>query len=389
MTFTKIKTGLMLLVIIASQVFVSCRDDNIVAYPMSDDTGHKTVTEYIGLYVLNEGNMGANKCTLDYLDLATGVYTRNIFPSRNPSQVMELGDVGNDIKIYGSSLWMVVNMSNKVEVADALTAVSRGHVDIPNCRFVAFHEGYAYVSSYVGEINKESVLGGVFKVDTTSLQIVDKVTVGYQPEELTVVGGKLYVANSGGYQALQGKGYDNTVSVIDLATFTKERDIHVAPNLSLLRSDSHGRLWVASRGNYAEMPSRLYRLEKNAAGQMALADSIDTPVSGMAMKGDSIYFFGTTYDAQYRPVSSFGIIDVNACKVVNANCITPPADNPIKTAYGIIVHPATGDIYVMDATNYVSSGKLYCFGSDGQYKWVTWTGDIPGHAVLLSKTKQQ
>ncbi len=380
---------ILLLTLVTLAAITSCRDDDIVAYPISDDTGHKTKTEYIGLYVLNEGNMGSNKCTLDYLDLATGVYTRNIFPSRNPNQVMELGDVGNDIKIHGSSLWIVVNMSNKVEVADALTAVSRGHVDIPNCRFVTFHEGYAYVSSYVGEINKESVLGGVFKVDTATLKVVGKVTVGYQPEELAVSDGKLYVANSGGYQALQGKGYDNTVSVIDLATFTKERDIKVAPNLSLIRTDNHGRLWVASRGDYGEAPSRLYRLEKNSSGQMALADSIDTPVSGMAVQGDSIFFYGNTYNAQYQPVSTFGIINTNSCKVVNNNIITPPADNPIKTAYGIMVHPVTGDIYVMDATNYVSSGKLYCFGRDGKYKWVTWTGDIPGHAVFLSKTEKR
>ena len=383
------KRQALLLTLLTSLVFTSCRDDDVVAYPISNDTGHQTKTEYIGLYVLNEGNMGSNKCTLDYLDLATGVYTRNIFPSRNPGQVMELGDVGNDIKIYGSSLWMVVNMSNKVEVADALTAVSRGHVNIPNCRFLAFHEGYAYISSYVGEINKESVLGGVFKVDTASLQVVGKVTVGYQPEELAVSGGKLYVANSGGYQALQGKGYDHTVSVIDLSTFTKERDIHVAPNLSLLRADRHGRLWVTSRGNYADSPSRLYCLEKNTSGEMALADSIDIPVSGMTLQGDSLYYYGTSYDAQWQPTSTFGIINTNTRKVMNDHLIMPPADNPIKTAYNILVHPVTGDIYVMDATNYVSSGKLYCFGQGGDFKWVTWTGDIPGHGVFLSKTTKR
>ena len=169
----------------------SCRDDNIVVYPTHTDTGDIIGGDYVGMYVLNEGNMGSNKCTLDYLDFETGTYHRNIYPSRNPNQVMELGDVGNDIKIYGSSLWMVVNMSNKVEVAHAATAVSRGHVDIPNCRYVAFAGGYAYVSAYVGEISSESVLGGVYKVDTTTLQVVGKVTVGYQPDELVVSGGKI------------------------------------------------------------------------------------------------------------------------------------------------------------------------------------------------------
>lgn len=363
----------------------SCRNEDIVAYPIEDNTGEKVITEYLGLYMLNEGNMGSNKCTLDYLDLATGVYTRNIYPSRNPNQVMELGDVGNDIKIYGNSLWMVINMSNKVEVANAMTAVSRGHVDIPNCRYVTFDGGYAYVSSYVGEIGAESVVGGVYKVDTTSLQVVSKVNVGYQPDELVVNDGKLYVANSGGYEALQGRGYDRRVSVIDLATFRHEYDIDVAPNLSLIRADQYGRLWVASRGNYGNYPPRLYLLEKNAAGKMVRSDSIDTSVSGMCFEGDSIYYYGTTTGSNHKPVNTFGIIDIAKKEIVNTHLITEPEDNAIKTAYGILVHPITHDIYIADATNYVSSGKLYCFDREGNFKWFTWTGDIPGHACFLKR----
>ena len=363
----------------------ACRDENIVVYPTAHETGDQTDSEYAGMYVLNEGNMGSNKCTLDYLDLSTGTYTRNIYPSRNPNQVMELGDVGNDIKIYGSSLWMVVNMSNKVEVAHAATAVSRGHVDIPNCRNIAFANGYAYVSSYVGKVNGESVLGGVYKVDTTTLQVMGKVTVGYQPDELAVVGSKLYVANSGGYQAVQGHGYDRRVSVIDLAIFTHERDIDVAPNLSLLRADRYGQLWVASRGDYKGIPSRLYLLKHNAAGQMAKADSIDIPVGGMYIEGDSIYYYGASFDHSGQQVKSFGIINIRQKKVVDSQPLQEPTDNPIRTPYGIIVHPISHDIYVMDATNYVSSGKLYCFDRHGKWKWTTWTGDIPAHAVLVPR----
>ena len=375
---------LLLLIAVCAAIMASCRDDDIVVYPTTNDTGHRDSTQYYGLYVLNEGNMGSNKCTLDFLDLTTGIYSRNIYPSRNPSQVMELGDVGNDIKIYGSSLWMVVNMSNKVEVADARTAVSRGHADIPNCRCIAFDGAYAYVSSYVGEIGSESVLGGVYKVDTATLEVTAKVTVGYQPDELAVIGGKLYVANSGGYQVINGKPYDRRVSVIDLKTFTKERDIDVAPNLSLIRPDKHGRLWVASRGDGKAYPSRLYMLEPDANGQMALTDSIDTPVGGMCIAGDSLFFYSSSAHTQGGQNSTFGLVDLTTLTITNRQPIMPPAESPIKTPYGIIVNPSTRDIYVMDATNYVSSGKLYCFSKDGRFKWVTWTGDIPGHACFLS-----
>ena len=358
----------------------SCRNDVMVVPPMEIETGDvQTIDEYVGMYVLCEGNMGSNKATLDYLDLQTGVYSRNIYPSRNPSTVMELGDVGNDAKIYGSRLWLVINCSNKVEVADAATAVSLGHVDIPNCRFVAFHEGYAYVTSYVGKVGGASVIGSVYKVDTLSLKVVGQVEVGYQPDELAVAGDRLYVANSGGYNVLQGLDYDNRVSVIDLKTFQVIKHIDVAPNLFRIRADRYGRLWVASRGDYMTWPSRLYLLQDDA-----VCDSIDTPVSDMAFRGDSLVFYGAQTDVFTGKISvGYGIIDIGSREIISRRLMEYPS--VVETPYGIMVHPQTGDIYVMDATNYVSSGRLFCFDTNGQLKWQTWTGDIPGHAVFVRK----
>lgn len=187
------------------------------------NTGGKVVkSEIVGMYLLNEGNMGSNKSTLDYLDLSgnepTVHYLRNIYSERNPNTVMMLGDVGNDIQIYGSRLWLVINCSNKVEVAQSSNAVRIGKVDIPNCRYVTFSDRYAYVSSYVGAVYSTSTspLGSVYKVDTLSLAKVDSCSVGYQPEEMAIIGDKLYVANSGGYQGMTGQGYESTLSVIDL-----------------------------------------------------------------------------------------------------------------------------------------------------------------------------
>lgn len=364
----------LLLLILSAILLTGCRDDAEVILPENYGTGETAPTEYLGMYLLNEGNMGSNKATLDYLDLKTGIYLRNIYPSRNPNQVKELGDVGNDIKTYGSKLWMVINCSNKVEVADTKTTVSRGHIDIPNCRYLAFHDGYAYVSSYVGPVNGTSVLGEVYKVDTASLSVVAKCTVGYQPEEMAVMGGKLYVANSGGYSAMQGQGYDNTVDVIDLSTFQRIKRIAVAPNLHHIRKDRYGSLWVTSRGDYGNTPSRLYQLYNDEVAGM-----IDTPVSDFTLRGDSLIYYGYANNK-----ASYGIIDLKSNSIVNSHFIKQPANNNIQIPYGIIADPYSGNVYIMDATNYVSSGKLYCFDKDGNYKWNTWTGDIPGHACFVS-----
>ena len=368
-----------------------CRTDDTIIYAEEEDIGKKTVaSEVIGMYVLNEGNMGSNKCTLDFLDLSDTIihYQRNIYSERNPNEVKELGDVGNDIQIYGSRLWMVINCSNKVEVCRAKDAVKIGKVDIPNCRYVTFDGGYAYVSSYVGPVavGSNAPRGRVYKVDTLTLQKVDSVVVGYQPEEMVVVGGKLYVANSGGYIAPQ---YDRTISVIDLATMSEERQIDVAVNLHRLRLDRYGQLWVSSRGNSRDVPSKLYWLKTDTQGQMQVAGHIDIPVSDMCIVGDSLYFYGADYNAvTYDVTSAQGIIDVQRHALVNDVLSNAPEYQKIRQLYGIIVHPRHRDFYLMDAKNYVSSGELLHFNADGTFDYKVRTGDIPGHAAFLLKVKK-
>ena len=370
---------------------VGCRTDDYIVYMEDEDTGAKTeATEVLGMYVLNEGNMGSNKCTLDFLDLSgeTAHYLRNIYAERNPNEVKELGDVGNDAQIYGSKLWLVINCSNKVEVLGAKDAVKQGKIDVPNCRSVAFHQGYAYVSSYVGPVNvsQDAPLGQVYKIDTLTLRTVAQVTVGYQPEELAVIGDKLYVANSGGYMV---PDYDHTVSVIDLNTFTEERKIDVAPNLHRCRADRYGQLWVSSRGDYYGEPSRLCWLQQDASGQLQRMGRIDVVVSDMCIVGDSLYYMGMQFNYEtMKNERMLGIINVATHEVVNRQLTTAKEAEAIIQPYGIIVNPNGRDFYLMDAKNYVSSGDLLHFHQDGTFDYKVRTGDIPAHAVFLTKPKK-
>jgi DNA-binding beta-propeller fold protein YncE len=327
--------------------------------------------------------MGSNKSTLDYYDYETGEYNRNIFAFANPSVPKELGDVGNDLQIYGSKLYAVINCSNKVEVMDKHTATRLGQIDIPNCRYIRFHEGYAYVTSYAGpvELNPNyEQRGYVAKVDTATFQVLDRCLVGFQPDELAVVGNKIYVANSGGYMF---PNYENTVSVIDIPSFVETKRIEVARNLHRLRADQRGNLWVTSRGDYYTQASRLYYIDLKTETP---ADSLDIAVSNFHLDGDSLYLYCTAWS--YISMSNevtYGIVDVARKEVVTRNFITDGTEQQIKIPYGIMVNPITKEIYVTDAKNYVSPGTLYCFDKEGKQKWNVRTGDIPAHFVLLEE----
>ena len=375
----------------------ACRQD-VMIVPMEDiDTGGKTQkSEIIGMYLLNEGNMGSNKSTLDYLDLSgndsTVHYYRNIYSERNPSTVMSLGDVGNDCQIYGSRLWLVINCSNKVEVARAEDAVKVGKVDVPNCRYVTFKDQFAYVSSYVGSVysGSSSPLGSVYKVDTLSLEKVDSCSVGYQPEEMAIIGNKLYVANSGGYQGMTGQGYESTVSVIDLGTMQETEKITVAPNLHHVKADKYNQLWVTARGNYMDEEGSIYWLEQDGNGQMKVGGHLEQPVSDLCIVGDSLYFYGSQWsEITMSNTVTYGIIDVRTHQIISTSLSSAPEISKIRMPYGIIVNPIHKDFYLMDAKNYVSSGELLHFLSDGTFDWKVKTGDIPAHAAFLFKPQEK
>ena len=359
---------------------VACREPEDIDPSDNTDVGGGDSGDIAGFFLLNEGNMGSNKCTLDYYDYTSGIYSKNIYAERNPGVVQELGDVGNDLAIYGSKLWAVVNCSNLVEVMDVTTARHIGQISIPNCRSIVFKDGYAYVSSYAGpvEIDPNYRLGYVAKIDTATLDIMGTCTVGYQPEEMAIAGNKLYVANSGGYRV---PDYDHTVSVIDLSSFQEIKKIDVAPNLHRMELDKYGNIWVSSRGDYYDIPSMVFLIStKNdeVIEQMELLACTD-----MTLCGDSLYVYSNawSYFTQTSDVN-YAIVDVKTHEVLTRHFITDGTEQQFQNPYGIAVNPNTREIFVTDARDYVTPGKVYCFSPDGRLKWSANTGDIPSRIVF-------
>lgn len=359
-----------------------CRDDDVIFIPEEVDVSHPEYTSIRGFYLLNEGNMGSNKSTLDYYDYTAGRYTRNIYGNANPSVPKEMGDVGNDIGIYGSKLYCVINCSNKVEVMDCDNCHRIGQIDIPNCRFIKFYGGYAYVTSYAGPVKIDpdyKQRGYVAKIDTATLQVVDTCVVGYQPDQLEIAGGKIYVANSGGYMV---PNYENTLSVIDLATFREEERIPIAINLLGVVADRRGVLWVTSRGDYYNTLSDIYAYDTR---KRRIVKRMDCRASNSWLDGDSLYVISSewSYIAGGNAKPRYQIINVLTMEVVDTCFITDGTGDLINMPYGVAVNPFTKDIMVTDAKDYVSPGRLYCFGRDGRMKWNVRTGDIPAHFVFL------
>ncbi len=370
----------------------SCRGDEIIfpaeyeVLPIeSRELTSFAPNEPIGMYLLNEGNMGSNKATIDYLDFSKGIYIRNIYGERNPNVIKELGDVGNDIQVYGNRLYAVINCSHKVEVMDLHTCRRIGQIDIPNCRYIRFHGDKAYISSYVGpvSIDPNAQLGAIFEVDTATLRITRQVTVGYQPEEFEIIGNYLYVANSGGYRA---PDYDSTLSVVDLTDFRQVQKIPVCINPHRVRKDQYNRLWITSRGDHKDVQPQLTCFSPITNSLLPIAQA--PAVSEMVLLGDSMYYYGAHWNDEIMSNQiTYGVFNIHDTtpeeQGVGSSLITDGTEKNIKIPYGIQVNPYNGDIYITDAKNYVSSGQLHCHSCEGKRKWSVRTGDIPAHMCFV------
>ncbi len=366
-----------LILALAVAVLCSCRNDDWYYGATVTELGERSEA-FRGMFLLNEGNMGSNKCTIDYFDYTSGQYKRNIFGESNPDVVMELGDGGNDVGVYGGKVYVVVNQSNLVEVMDASTFRHIAQISIPNGRCLAFCGGRVYVSSYAGASygDPEFRKGYVAEIDTFSLEVVDTCGVGYQPEEMAVYGNKLYVANSGGYCY---PDYDSTVTVIDLTAFKVAKTIDVAVNLHRMEVDrERGLVFVSSRGDYYDIPSTVSVIDAQTDQVIMRMD--DLPCADMALCGDSLYVYSTEFSYEtYATVVRYAIYDIARQRVVTRNFITDGTEGQIVYPYGLTVNPADGDIYIADAKDFMTPGTLFCYDRSGKLRWSVMTGDLPGH----------
>lgn len=330
-----------------------------------------------GFYLLNEGNMGSNKASLDYFNPMEGTYFQNIYGSVNPGATLGLGDVGNDLKVYGGKLYVVVNGSNKVEILDKYTAIKLGQLNIDNCRSIVFNGSKAYVSSYNGYV---AVFDTAQKFNGKGVGVIEnQIKVGREPEGMSIIGDTLYVANSGGYSPPL---YDNTLSVIDLKKEMEVRKIKVGINLNQVNKDGYGHLWVSSRGNYEDIDPSLFVLDVQKG---SVTRQMNIQAGSFIIRDSLLYYFSAPYEKEsQKPISiTYGVLNTALLQKSDKHFISDAAIRKIKLPYALALDPLTGEILLTDAGDHISPGNLYWLNNAGDIQWQVMTGEIPGHIAFI------
>ena len=380
-----------LLLLCGALVFCACRKDPVPEPPAKDAdlTGEKVDVSVLPesvkkVFVLNEGGMGSNNASLDFLRISDGNYITGAFKKMNPSVEAGLGDVGNDIAVHGDEVWIVVNNSGLVEVISAKDETEIATIQVPTPRNIAFDDKYAYVTSWAGAYASwtspedfKNPKGQVYKIDLSTKKVAGTVEVGYQPEGIAYYDGKLYVANSGGVssQLPPNYAYDNTVSVIDAKSFKVTQTVEVQVNLKNVFADGKGNIYVTTLGNYGDVHSGLYRIVFSAASSVEVSKVADY-VSVSSLCGDTVYCIGT--DTEFDWTATSHAYKAWSCR---GGVRTDLSLNVSATAlYGLYALDSD-TFFVSDAGDYFNPGSVSCYDK-GTKLWSVNAGVCPGHFAV-------
>ena len=316
------------------------------------------------LYFLNSGNMGNNNATLTMYDPETGESDPDYFMTQNGRG---LGDTAQDIIVYGEKMYIAVYGESTIEVTDLRAKSIKQIRTEGQPRYMVADGGKVYVTYYNGY---------VARLDTASLEVEATVPVGRNPEQLAIANNKIYVANSGGMDASTDVGYDKTVSVIDIPSFTETKKLDVVLNPGRVQVDDQGYVYVVSIGNYGDIPNTLQRIDSRT-DEVSVLEACPNATE-MAYLDGVLYTYYSQYDANWNTTNTFISYDTNTGAVEE----WIKDGTTIAKPYGLC--SAGGNVYVSES-DFTSTGSIYGFDAAGRLILSAEAGLNPMKVVLAQK----
>lgn len=182
------------------------------------------VREQHGVYVLCEGLWGYDNATLARIELPSG----RVIPDVLQGTGQKLGDVGNDMKLLGDTLYVVVSGSRSIECFRASTAQWIGRIRLQHNLYprqlCLVNDTLGLVTDLYGD--------AVTAIHLRRLQELPlRYPVGPAPEGIACYGELLFVANSGygDFRAQEPKA--GSISVLSLRQGAEIATLPAGPNV--------------------------------------------------------------------------------------------------------------------------------------------------------------
>ena len=305
-----------------------------------------------GAFVVNEGGFGSANATITFYDPQSSEDPKTILKDASGAF---WGDVLQSLTFDDDKAYLVLNGSNKIEIANAATLEWESTLsfdDLDKPRYVSIIDDKAYISVWGPYDDFYSLIDSyVLVVDLKTKTVEDKIDTDEGVEKLLYTSDKLFASN-------YNFGASNTLAVIDPTTNELLDQLELTAGPNGLVVDENDKLWVICTGTYAGNDGVLYRINPST---LEIEDSFEmgvNPDGDLAISSDKrtlIYNAGTS-------LYKMPITDVTAPTETwfDAEGVTSP--------YGLDVDPSTDDIYITDALNYATQGKVFVYSNEGVFK---------------------
>lgn len=327
---------------LAALSLFACTKENDPAPPVE-----KTYTT--GVFVSNEGVFGSGESTLSHINHNPQEVTSTAFFDKNG---YTLGDIFQSMTAHNGNLYMVINNSSVIEIADANTLESKGQITgIVSPRYMVTDGNLGFVSDWADDAVKV--------VDLASNTVTGSIPVGGDPEGMFVHNGMLYVANSGG--SVYPPAPDSTMSVIEIATLTEKQKVVLDLGPHSMQLDANGMIWVVcsglsdfadplrdKEGSLVKVNTSTYTTESYVISDLSIHPARLNTNGAM----DKMYYTSNIYGGAVYAM------DIAAAQVPSAPLIN-------ENFYGLGVHPTTGNIYRGFSPAFDQNGFVFRYDESG------------------------
>lgn len=313
-----------------------------------------------GLFIVCEGNFQYGNASLSYYDPAGNTVLNEVFLRANG---YKLGDVAQSMVVRGNIGWIVVNNSHVVFAIDTGTFKEVGRIeDLTSPRYMHFvTDDKAYITQLWDN--------RIFIVNPLTYEITGYITI---PGMTMESGSTEQMVQLGNYVYVNCWSYQNRIIKIDATTDEVVEELTVGIQPQSLALDCNGYLWTATDGGYEgspygyEAPS-LYKIDTatfTVERKWTFSYGESLTELQLNKKGDRLYWIND---------------DVWSMDVADTEIPTKPFLKYGGTIYyGLTVSPYSGDVYVADAVDYQQAGKIYRYSEGGELLDEFYTGIIPG-----------
>jgi DNA-binding beta-propeller fold protein YncE len=317
----------------------------------ADDEAKTTYGD--GIFITCEGAFGTGTGTVSYYDRtssSTGV-RNDIFRTENG------GDIGNILQsmaIFKDKAYLIANNADKMHIVDTKTFKLVSTITgfkFPN-NFLPVSNSLAYISEW-GD-NGLSGRVKVFSLDSSKFVRLDStgrtaINTGKGAANMVQIGNRVWVVNNGGTNGNPAVTVDSTVAILDIKGDSLIQKIQLGGfNPNSIVVDANGDVWVLCSGFTGKSSvGKLVKIKNNVVER-----SFDVPFYSSKLTADptkQVLYYAAGNKVYRKDILNFG---ANSPTVFSSF-------KDIIYVYGIGVDPKTGDVYVSDAKNFSSSGRVY------------------------------